>query len=57
MHYWQRAGEHASYRSAYLEAINHLTTGIEMLKSLPETPEHTQHALTMHIALGAAHLV
>jgi class 3 adenylate cyclase/predicted ATPase len=52
--YWQRAGEHASYRSAYLEAINHLTTGIEMLKSLPETPEHTQHALTMHIALGAA---
>jgi len=54
VHYWQRAGEHASYRSAYLEAINHLTTGIEMLKSLPETPEHTQHALTMHIALGAA---
>ena len=31
-----------------------LTTGIELLKTLPETPAHTQHALTLHIALGAA---
>jgi predicted ATPase len=52
--YWQRAGEHASDRSAYLEAISHCTTGIELLKALPETPERTQHALTLHIALGAA---
>ena len=52
--YWQRAGQQASDRSAHLEAISHLTTGIELLKTLPETPEHTQHALTLHIALGAA---
>ena len=52
--YWLRAGQHASDRSAYLEAISHLTTGIELLKTLPETPEHTQQALTLHIALGAA---
>ena len=52
--YWQRAGQHASDRSAHLEAISHFTTGIELLKTLPETPEHTQHALTLHIALGAA---
>ena len=52
--YWQRAGEHASDRSAHLEAISHLTTGIELLKTLPETPEHTQQSLTLHIALGAA---
>jgi predicted ATPase len=52
--YWQRAGQQASDRSANLEAIRHLTTGIELLKTLPETPEHTQHALTLHIALGAA---
>jgi len=44
--YWQRAGQQASDRSAYLEAISHLSTGIELLKSLPETPEHTQQALT-----------
>jgi predicted ATPase len=52
--YWQRAGQRASDRLAYLEAINHFTTGIELLKTLPETPEHTQQALTLHIALGAA---
>jgi predicted ATPase len=52
--YWRRAGQQASDRSAYLEAVSHLTTGIELLKTLPETPERTQHALTLHIALGAA---
>ena len=52
--YWQRAGQRALARSAHLEAINHVTTGIELLKTLPETPERTQHALTLHIALGAA---
>jgi predicted ATPase len=52
--YWQRAGQHASDRSAHLEAISHLTTGIELLATLPETPEHTQQALTLYIALGAA---
>ena len=31
VHYWQRAGQQASDRSANLEAISHLTTGIELL--------------------------
>jgi tetratricopeptide (TPR) repeat protein len=52
--YWQRAGQHASDRSAHLEAISHLTTGIELLKALPKTPEHTQQALTLYTVLGAA---
>jgi TOMM system kinase/cyclase fusion protein len=52
--YWQRAGQQASDRSAHLEAISHFTTGITLLQTLPETPEHTQHALTLHLALGAA---
>ena len=55
--YWQRAGQQASDRSANLEAISHCTTGIELLKTLPETPEHTQQAVTLHIALGAALLM
>jgi class 3 adenylate cyclase/predicted ATPase len=54
VHYWQRAGQQASDRSAHLEAISHFTTGIELLKSLPETPARTQHAVTLYIALGAA---
>ena len=52
--YWQRAGQHASDRSAHVEAISHLNAGIELLKTLPETPERIQHAVTLHIALGAA---
>src|SRR5262245_64692148 len=57
IYYWQQAGEQASDRSAHLEAISHLSTGIELLKTLPETPEHTQQALTLHIALSAALLM
>jgi predicted ATPase/class 3 adenylate cyclase len=52
--YWQRAGQQASDRSAHLEAISHCTTGIELLQTLPETPEHTQQVLSLYIALGAA---
>jgi len=52
--YWQQASQHASDRSSYLEAISHCTTGIELLKTLPETPARTQQALTLHITLGAA---
>ena len=52
--YWQQAGQRALERSANLEAISHVTTGIELLKTLPETPEHTQQALTLYIALGTA---
>ena len=55
--YWQRAGQHARDRSAHVEAISHCTTGIELLKTLPETPEHTQQALTLYIALGVALLM
>jgi class 3 adenylate cyclase/predicted ATPase len=54
MGYWQRAGQQASERSANLEAVSHFTTGIALLTTLPETPAHTQQALALHIALGAA---
>jgi predicted ATPase len=54
VHYWQRAGQHASDRSAHLEAISHVTAGLELLQTLPETPEHTQQTLTLYITLGAA---
>jgi len=41
-------------RSAYVETIAHLTKGLELLQTLPATPERIQHELTLHIALGAA---
>ena len=53
MDYWQRAGQQAIERSANLEAVSHLTKGLEVLQTLPETPERIQHELTFHIVLGA----
>jgi predicted ATPase len=50
--YWQKAGQRAIERSANLEAIAHLTTGLEVLKMLPDTPQRTQQELTLHTALG-----
>ena len=50
--YWKQAGERASQRSANVEAIAHLTTGLELLNTLPDTPERAQHELTLQIALG-----
>ena len=52
--YWQRAGQRASERSANLEAIAHLTKGLELIKGLPETPEHAKQELGLHITLGPA---
>jgi TOMM system kinase/cyclase fusion protein len=50
--YWQQAGQRAIERSANLEAIGHLTTALDVLKTLPDTPERTQHELTLYTALG-----
>jgi predicted ATPase len=50
--YWQRAGQHATARSAHVEAISHLTRGLEVLKSLPDYPKRTQQELMLLIALG-----
>ena len=52
--YWQRAGERAVGRSANLEAISHLTTGLAVLQALPETAERTQQELLLQITLGPA---
>ncbi len=50
--YWQQAGERAVQRSANVEAISHLTKSLELLKTLPDTPERAQQELTLQIALG-----
>ncbi|MBI4234172.1 MAG: AAA family ATPase, partial [Chloroflexi bacterium] len=50
---WQRAGERAAQRSACLEAIHHLKKGLELLKTLPDSPERVQRELNLQIALGA----
>ncbi|MGE0824774.1 MAG: adenylate/guanylate cyclase domain-containing protein [Candidatus Binatia bacterium] len=52
--YWQQAGQRAAQRSANSEAINHLTKGLEVLKTLPATRERAQQELTLQLALGAS---
>jgi predicted ATPase len=52
--YWYQAGQRASERSAHMEAISHLRQGLELLTTLPETPERTQREVDMLIALGAS---
>jgi predicted ATPase len=51
--YWQRAGAQAMQRSANIEAVNHLTRGLEILRTLPHTSDHPQHELMLQVALGA----
>jgi predicted ATPase len=50
--YWQTAGQRAAQRSAHQEAVGHLSTGGEVLQTLPDTPERTQQDLRLHVALG-----
>jgi predicted ATPase len=50
--YRHKAAETALQRSAYAEAIAHLTQGLTLLKTLPHTPERAQLELTLTLALG-----
>ncbi len=52
--YWQRAGQQARQRSANPEAIQHLTKGLALLATFPETPARAQQELELQIALGPA---
>jgi predicted ATPase/class 3 adenylate cyclase len=44
----------AARNSAHVEAIAHLTQGLELLKTLPATSERSQQELALYIALGAS---
>jgi predicted ATPase len=52
--YWQRAGLRALERSAYVEALRHVTTGLELCKLLPETVERIRQELDLQMILGSA---
>jgi TOMM system kinase/cyclase fusion protein len=52
--YWQWAGERSIQHSANVEAIRHLTKGLELLNALPETPEHIRQELALQMSLGGA---
>ena len=52
--YLGRAGQQAIQRSAQAEAIGNLTAAIDLLQSLPNSPERIQRELNLQLALAAA---
>jgi predicted ATPase len=52
--YLQRAGLQAVERSAYAEAVSHLTTALDLLTALPETRERSQLELGVQMTLSIA---
>jgi predicted ATPase len=50
--YWHRAGQRASERSANLEAIAHLTRGLELARTLPDPQQSARQELKLQVALG-----
>lgn len=52
--YWYLAGQEAIKRSANLEAISHLSKGLELLKNLPEGAERVEQEINMQIVLGGS---
>ena len=49
--YLQLAGQQATQRSAHVEAVEHLTRGIALLTTLPQTVERAQQELTLQTTL------
>jgi class 3 adenylate cyclase/predicted ATPase len=51
---WREAGQRSAARSAYVEAIAHVSKGLEVLANLPETAIRTEQELVLHLMLGTA---
>jgi predicted ATPase len=54
--YWLKAGVRSRERSANVEAIGHLTTGLALLGKLEESPDRDAQELHFLNALGAAYV-
>jgi predicted ATPase len=50
--YWFKAGERDTGRSANLEALRHLSRGLEALRTLPESAGRDRRELAFQIAIG-----
>jgi class 3 adenylate cyclase/predicted ATPase len=52
--YWLRAGWRAAEQSANLEAVAHLSRGLELVRTLPESEARDRLELDLLVALGPA---
>ncbi len=51
---WYRAGEKALRGSAHKEAAGQLTRALELLETMPESPERDQREIGLRVTLGVA---
>jgi class 3 adenylate cyclase len=49
---WLKAGQRAADRSANLEAVGHLTRGLQLLGALPDERSRMRHEMLLQTALG-----
>jgi predicted ATPase len=54
IHYLRQAGERAVRLSAFQEALAHLTDGLALLMTLPDSPERVEQELALQLSLGMA---
>ena len=52
--YLQKAGQQAARHSAHAEVVGYLSLALELLNTLPNTPERAQRELTLQLALAAS---
>ena len=52
--YFQKAGEQSSASSANLEAVAHLSSGLEIVQSLPEGADRDQREMSLLLKMGPA---
>ncbi len=52
--WWHRAGQKALKNSGHPEAVGHLTRALDLLATLPESPERDQTEIGLRVALGVA---
>jgi hypothetical protein len=52
LQYLTQAAENATQRSAHHEAANLASRALEVLRALPETPEHVQQEIRLRMILG-----
>jgi adenylate cyclase len=54
IHYLHQAGERAIHLSAYQEAIAHYSKGLDLVLSLPDSPDRAEQELALQVSLGIA---
>ncbi|MDX1487600.1 MAG: hypothetical protein R3268_05320, partial [Acidiferrobacterales bacterium] len=52
--YWKKAAEQAGERAGYVEALADLAKGLDLIKTLPDTPERTKEEFALYLRQAEA---